>query len=66
MAGNTNFPASADVFSADTPTPTTTTTETADSTGRKHAERHDDVEAALMAVQEHALGGAILASQVFS
>lgn len=55
MAGNTNFPASEDVFSANTPTPTTTTTDTADSTGRKHAERHDDAEAALMAIETYGI-----------
>jgi hypothetical protein len=51
MAGDTTFPTTVDVFSANTPTPTSTTTATADSTGRKHAERHDDAEAALMAVE---------------
>jgi hypothetical protein len=55
MAGNTSFPGAVDGFSKNTPTPTTTTTDTADSTGRKHAERHDDMEAAMEAVQTYLL-----------
>ena len=51
MAGSTLFPTSADTFAKATPTYTATP----DSTGRDHAERHDDVEAAVEAVQAHAL-----------
>lgn len=60
MSGTTSYPGSADVFSADTPTPTSTTTATADSTGRKHAQRHDDGEAAIMAMQANAISKTLI------
>lgn len=49
--GTTAYPAGLDDFAAATVTPTTTKTGTEDSKGRTHSERHDDVEAALEAVQ---------------
>jgi hypothetical protein len=51
VVGTTNFPTGPDDFS--TATPTLQNTE--DSTGRVHSERHDDMAAAMMAVQEYVL-----------
>lgn len=47
MAGSSVYPGSLDNFSADSPTNLGDN----DSTGRTHSERHDDVEAAIEAVQ---------------
>jgi hypothetical protein len=49
--GTTNFPASADDFAGTSPS----NLGDDDSTGRTHSERHDDLEAAMEAVQVHAL-----------
>ena len=51
MAGSSVFPGGLDEFSANTPNPTSTFTATTDSTGRPHGQRHDDVEAAVMAIE---------------
>lgn len=47
MAGSSNYPGSLDVFSANSPSNLSDD----DSTNRNHAERHDDMEAAMEAVQ---------------
>jgi hypothetical protein len=54
MAGTTNFPTSADDFSTTSPT----NLGDADSKSRTHSQRHDDMEAAMEAVQAWALTGA--------
>jgi hypothetical protein len=51
MAGTTTFPGAVDDFAAASPT----NLGDDDSTGRTHSERHDDVEAAMEAVQTHVL-----------
>lgn len=47
MPGTTSFPGSVDNFAAASPT----NLGDDDSTGRTHSERHDDIEAAMEAVQ---------------
>jgi hypothetical protein len=51
MAGTTTFPGAVDNFAAASPT----NLGDDDSTGRIHTERHDDLEAAMEAVQAHVL-----------
>lgn len=51
MAGSTNFPSSVDDFSEASPSKLGTD----DTSGRKHSERHDDMEAAMEAVQSYVL-----------
>lgn len=51
MAGATNFPGSADDFAEASPT----NLGTEDASGRTHSERHDDMEAAMEAVQAYVL-----------
>lgn len=63
MAGTTSFPGSVDDFAAASPT---NNLGDDDTTGRKHSERHDDMEAAMEAVQSYVLGDAVIAAQVFS
>lgn len=53
MAGSTNYPASADDFATATPT----YQDDPDTTGRVHSERHDDMEAAMEAVQDYTITG---------
>lgn len=62
MAGTTNFPTSVDDFATTSPTNLGDN----DSTGRTHSERHDDLEAAMEAVQGWVLGAeSMLAAQIF-
>ena len=51
MAGTTTFPGAVDNFAAASPT----NLGDADTTGRLHDDRHDDIEAAMEAVQAHVL-----------
>lgn len=61
--GTTTFPTSADTFATASPT----NLGDDDSTGRTHSERHDDMGAAMNAVQSYLVGAeVVLANQIFS
>lgn len=61
--GTTAFPGAADDFAGSSPTNLADD----DDEGRTHSERHDDMEAAMEAVQGFAIGAdAVLHAQVFS
>lgn len=53
MAGSTSYPASADTFAKASPT----YQDDPDTTGRVHSERHDDVEAAVEAIESYTITG---------
>jgi hypothetical protein len=59
----TSFPGSVDDFAEASPQKQNT----ADSTGRTHSERHNDVESAVEAIETYVLSDqSILAAQIFS